>query len=112
MPKPLAALLGGAAGAVALVGILALCIWFCLSRTRTLSRTSDSGSSEPSSVQAGTSVGVELPLTGAASLPSESREARSFTLPEFALATNNFTHINSIGEGKLGRFIWVFFKME
>ncbi|KAK9113302.1 hypothetical protein Syun_020099 [Stephania yunnanensis] len=103
MSKTLAALLGGAAGAVALVGILALCIWFCLSRSRTLSRTSDSGSSEPSSVQAGTTVGgVELPLTGAASLPSQSREARSFTLPELALATNNFTHINSIGEGKFG----------
>ncbi|KAK9168945.1 hypothetical protein Syun_001085 [Stephania yunnanensis] len=54
------------------------------------------------SESAGTSVGVELPLKGAASLPSESREARSFTLLELALATNNFTHINSIGEGKFG----------
>ncbi|KAK9089965.1 hypothetical protein Sjap_023142 [Stephania japonica] len=102
MSKTLAALLGGAAGALALVGILALCIWFCLSRTRRrLSRTSESGSSEPS-VQVGTSVGVELPLTGTASLPSESREARSFTLAELALATNNFTNINLIGEGKFG----------
>ena len=47
MSSTLAAIFGGAAGAVALVGI-AILIWFCLSRQRNVSRTSETGSSDPS----------------------------------------------------------------
>ena len=48
MSTPLAAIVGGAAGAVALVGIVILVIWFCLFRNRSVSRTSETGSSDPS----------------------------------------------------------------
>lgn len=47
MSRTLAAILGGAAGAVALVGIIILIIWFCLSH-RSVSRTSETNSSDPS----------------------------------------------------------------
>ena len=48
MSRTLAAILGGAAGAVALVGIVILITWFCLSHNRSVSRTSETGSSDPS----------------------------------------------------------------
>lgn len=48
MSRTLAAILGGAAGAVALVGILAITIWYCVCRGRNVSRTSETGSSDPS----------------------------------------------------------------
>lgn len=47
MSAPLAAILGGAAGAVALVGIIIILVGFCL-RNRSVSRTSETGSSDPS----------------------------------------------------------------
>lgn len=48
MSASLAAILGGAAGAVALVGIIITLVGFCLSRNRSVSRTSETGSSDPS----------------------------------------------------------------
>lgn len=48
MSASLAAILGGAAGAVALVGIIIILVGFCLSRNRSVSRTSETGSSDPS----------------------------------------------------------------
>lgn len=48
MSGPLAAIVGGAAGAVALVGIVVIFLWFCLLRNRSTSRTSETGSSDPS----------------------------------------------------------------
>lgn len=48
MSRTLAAILGGAAGAVALVGILVITIWYCVCRGRSVSRTSETGSSDPS----------------------------------------------------------------
>lgn len=48
MSRTLAAILGGAAGVVALVGIV-IFIWFCLSHKKSVSRTSETGSSDPSS---------------------------------------------------------------
>lgn len=41
-------ILGGAAGAVVLVSIIVLLICFCLSRQSSVSRTSETGSSDPS----------------------------------------------------------------
>ncbi|KAI3895236.1 hypothetical protein MKW92_001066 [Papaver armeniacum] len=97
MSKTLAAILGGAAGAVALVGII-IFLWFCLFRNKTISRTSESGSSDPS-VQVGRNVGTELSLRGGINLQSE---ARRFALEELAAATKNFSDINLIGNGKFG----------
>lgn len=48
MSGPRAAIIGGAAGAVALVGIVVIFLWFCLLRNRSISRTSETGSSDPS----------------------------------------------------------------
>jgi hypothetical protein len=48
MSISLAAIIGGAAGAVALVGISILLLWFCLFRQTSVSRTSETGSSDPS----------------------------------------------------------------
>lgn len=48
MSKSLAAILGGAAGGVALVVIILIVIWYCVFRGRNASRTSDTGSSDPS----------------------------------------------------------------
>ncbi|XAR58330.1 Non-specific serine/threonine protein kinase [Bertholletia excelsa] len=91
MSTSLAAILGGAAGAVAFVGIVIIVIWFCLFHGRSISRTSDTGSSDPS-VQAGRNVGVELTL----------REARRFPMEELSSATKNFSDKSLIGEGKFG----------
>ncbi|KAL5995726.1 hypothetical protein ACLOJK_025795 [Asimina triloba] len=98
MTKSLAALIGGAAGVVGLVGILVF-LWFCFRHNRSVSRTSETGSSDPS-LQVGQ--GVELPHAGAASLPANLRVARRFTLEELNLATKNFSNINLVGEGKFG----------
>ncbi|RXH69699.1 hypothetical protein DVH24_037483 [Malus domestica] len=91
MSASLAAILGGAAGAVALVGISILLIWFCISRSRSVSRTSETGSSDPS-VQVGRHGGVELSM----------RETRRFQMEELSLATKNFSDKNLIGQGKFG----------
>ncbi|KAB1201355.1 Nodulation receptor kinase [Morella rubra] len=90
MSGHLAAIIGGAAGAVAMVGIV-IVICFCISHKRTITRTSETGSSDPS-VQVGRHVGVELSL----------RETRRFEMEELSLATKNFSDKNLIGEGKFG----------
>ncbi|KAL6139360.1 hypothetical protein ACLB2K_057665 [Fragaria x ananassa] len=76
--------------AVALVGIIIILVEFCL-RNRSVSRTSETGSSDPS-VQVGTHGGVELSI----------RETRRFQMEELSLATKNFSDKNLIGEGKFG----------
>lgn len=122
MSRPLAAVVGGAAGAVALVGIVGLLMWFCLFHKRGVSRKSETVSSD-SSVQGniyfmrrplrttstmqqiigfvficffllGKHLGVELSVS--------LREARRFQLEELSLATKNFNDRNLIGEGKFG----------
>ncbi|CAJ1786923.1 unnamed protein product [Sphenostylis stenocarpa] len=89
MSSTLAAIFGGAAGAVALVGIVIL-LWFCLSRQRNVSRTSETGSSDPS--QVGRHGTIELPV----------RDTRRFEMEELSLATKSFSEKNLIGEGKFG----------
>ncbi|GAV91259.1 Pkinase_Tyr domain-containing protein [Cephalotus follicularis] len=88
MSGTLAAILGGAAGAMALVGIVIFLIWFCFFRKEIVSRTSETGSSDPS-VQVGRHE-VELSLS----------EARHFEMEELFVATKNFSDL--IGEGKFG----------
>ncbi|KAK8711025.1 hypothetical protein V6N13_146329 [Hibiscus sabdariffa] len=90
MSRNLAAILGGAAGAVALVVIVGLLIWFCLFHKRAVSRTSETGSSDPS--VEGRHIGIQLSVW----------EARHFELRELSLATKNFSDRNLIGEGKFG----------
>lgn len=91
MSRPLAAILGGAAGAVTLVGIVILIIWFCVCHRRSVSGNSESGSSEPT-VRSGRHVGLEMSL----------REARRFEMEELSMATKNFDDKNLIGVGKFG----------
>ncbi|XP_004231741.1 nodulation receptor kinase [Solanum lycopersicum] len=91
MSRTLAAIVGGAAGAVALVGILLLICCFCIFRKRFISTTSDTGSSDPS-VQVGKNAGVEL----------TSQDARRFHIEELSLATKGFSDKSLIGQGKFG----------
>lgn len=48
MSRTLAAIVGGAAAAVALLGVVILLTWFFLCNNRSVSRTSEVGSSDPS----------------------------------------------------------------
>ncbi|XP_051140257.1 putative serine/threonine-protein kinase isoform X2 [Andrographis paniculata] len=90
MATTLAAILGGAAGgAVALVGMIILVIWCRRSfHGRNVSRTSETGSSDPS-VQVGR---IEFTV----------RDARRFEMNELSLATKNFSDKSLIGQGKFG----------
>ncbi|XP_015971135.1 putative serine/threonine-protein kinase isoform X1 [Arachis duranensis] len=90
MSSSLAALLGGAAGAVALAGIVIILIWFCIFRKRSVSRTSETGSSDPS--QVGRHGTIELSI----------RDTRRFEMEELSGATKSFSDKNLIGEGKFG----------
>lgn len=91
MSKSLAAIVGGAAGGVALVGILVIVIWYCVFRHRNASRTSDTGSSDPS-VQVGRGGGIEFTV----------RDARIFAIDELLSATKSFSDKSLIGQGKFG----------
>ncbi|KAL8139946.1 hypothetical protein V2J09_005967 [Rumex salicifolius] len=92
MSWTLAEILGGAAGAVALVVIIAIAICCCFLKNRGVSRTSETGSSDPSSLRELRSGGIELSF----------REAKSFNLEELSLATKNFSSQSLIGAGKFG----------
>lgn len=48
MSATLAAIIGGAAGAVALVGIVIFLVWYFIFHNQTVSRTSETGSSDRS----------------------------------------------------------------
>ncbi|KAL9347723.1 hypothetical protein Peur_059089 [Populus x canadensis] len=89
MSRTLAAILGGAAGVMALVGVVIFLLW-CLSHKKSVSRTSETGSSE-TSVQ-GRHAGIELSL----------QEARRFEMEELSLSTKGFSEKNLMGSGKFG----------
>ncbi|CAM9003493.1 unnamed protein product [Rhodiola kirilowii] len=91
MSRTLAVIIGGAAGALIFVLIVILLVWFCVSRNRSISRTSETGSSDPS-IHVGRNVGLELSL----------RDARRFQMEELYMATKNFSEKNLIGIGKFG----------
>ncbi|KAJ6403843.1 hypothetical protein OIU84_012108 [Salix udensis] len=90
MSRTLAAILGGAAGVMALAGVAIFVLW-CLYHKKSVSRTSETGSSE-TSIQVGKHAGIEL----------SSQEARRFEMEELALATKGFSEKNLIGSGKFG----------
>lgn len=98
MSMTLAAALGSAAGALALVVILIFFIKYCFFR-RSNSRTSESNSSEPS-MQAGQS--VELSVQESTSYLPGVQGSRRFGLEELNLATKDFNDINLIGHGIFG----------
>ncbi|XP_077212324.1 putative leucine-rich repeat receptor-like protein kinase At5g49770 isoform X2 [Tasmannia lanceolata] len=100
MSKSLAALIGGVAGAITLVGIIVLFVWFCLFYNRSITRNSETSSSDPS--LRGLNVGTELSRRGGAPLSPNQREARHFVLEELSVATKNFSDVNLIGVGKFG----------
>ncbi|KAK4346147.1 hypothetical protein RND71_032486 [Anisodus tanguticus] len=91
MSRTLTAIVGGAAGAVAFVVIVVVILWFCIFHKRSISRTSETGSSDPS-VQVGKTAGVELTL----------RDARHFQIEELSSATKGFSGKSLIGQGKFG----------
>ncbi|GAB4847405.1 hypothetical protein Ancab_026463 [Ancistrocladus abbreviatus] len=73
------------------LGIIVILIWFCLFRSRKNSRTSETGSSDPS-LQVGRTGGIELSFRG----------VRYFDFEELSSATKNFSDQSLIGEGKFG----------
>ncbi|CAH8363641.1 unnamed protein product [Eruca vesicaria subsp. sativa] len=83
-----AAAIGVAVGALALIAVLLLVLWFCIFRRKNASET---GSSDPST-QEGTNVAMELSM----------RESRRFEMEELAQATKSFTNKSLIGTGKFG----------
>lgn len=97
----LPAIVGGVVGAVALVGITIAFVCFCLMRAKSFSsRTSETGSSEPS-VQVGWTKHDSSVVGGAISL-SDVQRARLFVLEELEHATKHFNQNNLIGQGGFG----------
>ncbi|KAM0033833.1 putative protein kinase RLK-Pelle-RLCK-IXa family [Helianthus debilis subsp. tardiflorus] len=90
MSRTLAAIVGGAAGAMVLLGFVILVTWFFFCNNRSVSRTSETDSSDPS--QVGRSQAVQIVI----------RETRRFEIDELSLATKNFSDKSLIGEGKFG----------
>ncbi|XP_076917153.1 proline-rich receptor-like protein kinase PERK1 [Bidens hawaiensis] len=90
MSRNLASIAGGAAGAMALIVFVVFVTWFFLCNNRSVARTSETDSSDPS--QAGRPQAVQLVI----------RETRQFEIDELSLATKNFSDKSLIGEGKFG----------
>lgn len=100
MSRTLAAALGGAAGAVALIAICIILVRHCLLNNRSNSRRSSETNSSDPSLQVGRN--VELTLTGGIAYTSDFQGARCFSLEELNLATKSFSDINLIGYGSFG----------
>lgn len=101
MSNSLAAVVGGAAGAIALVVILIGFIWFCMQQCKKFAnRNSDTGSSDPSALVEWNKGGASSSAAG----PSLSgpQGARQFTLEELQQATSHFSESNLIGHGSFG----------
>ncbi|CAN6548187.1 unnamed protein product [Malus baccata var. baccata] len=94
MPKPSAAVVGGAAGALALLAIVIAFVWFCRAHCKSFSnRTSETGSSDPSALVEWNRGG---PSSGARQGP------RVFTLEELDQATKHFDESSLLGYGSFG----------
>ncbi|KAL5785280.1 hypothetical protein ACOSQ2_007672 [Xanthoceras sorbifolium] len=101
MSRSVATIIGGAAGALAVLAILIGLVWFCKSQCKNVSnKNSETGSSDPSALVewnrgAGTSSAPEQPLFGP-------QGARQFTLEELETATKQFSESSLIGYGSFG----------
>ncbi|KAG6487747.1 hypothetical protein ZIOFF_056348 [Zingiber officinale] len=91
MSRTLAAALGGAAGAMTVLGLTVMFVYYCFLRNRSISKTSETNSSD-SSIQAGQNIET-----------AELHGTQCFTLEELNLATKNFDDINLIGYGLFGQ---------
>ncbi|KAH9288240.1 hypothetical protein KI387_032357, partial [Taxus chinensis] len=97
------AIVGGAVGCVVLVGIIIAFVYFCLMRAKRFSsRTSETGSSEPS-VHVEWVKGRESPLVAGAIPLLEVPQARVFTVAELEHATKQFTQNSLMGRGGFGQ---------
>ncbi|XP_020412382.1 probable serine/threonine-protein kinase PBL21 isoform X2 [Prunus persica] len=94
MSKPSAAIVGGAAGALALVAIVIGVVWFYKIHCKNLSnKNSETGSSDPSAI-------VEWSRGGPSS--GVRQGARLFTLEELDQATKHFDESSLLGYGSFG----------
>lgn len=94
MSKPSAAIVGGAAGALALVAIVIGVVWFYKTHCKNLSnKNSETGSSDPSAI-------VEWSRGGPSS--GVRQGARLFTLEELDQATKHFDESSLLGYGSFG----------
>ncbi|RVX22357.1 Proline-rich receptor-like protein kinase PERK9 [Vitis vinifera] len=101
MLKPYGAIVGGAAGVLALVAVVVGFVWFCKLQYKNFSnKNSETGSSDPSAPvewnrRGGPSSAAAPPLSGP-------QGARQFTMEELEQATKQFNESNLIGYGSFG----------
>ncbi|XP_034684791.1 serine/threonine-protein kinase-like protein ACR4 isoform X2 [Vitis riparia] len=101
MLKPYGAIVGGAAGVLALVAVVVGFVWFCKLQCKNFSnKNSETGSSDPSAPvewnrRGGPSSAAAPPLSGP-------QGARQFTMEELEQATKQFNESNLIGYGSFG----------
>ncbi|XP_021818709.1 proline-rich receptor-like protein kinase PERK3 isoform X2 [Prunus avium] len=108
MSKPSAAIVGGAAGALALVAIVIGVVWFYKTHCKNLSnKNSETGSSDPSAIvllithpPSSPTLSVEWSRGGPSS--GVRQGARLFTLEELDQATKHFDESSLLGYGSFG----------
>ncbi|URE29145.1 STYKc [Musa troglodytarum] len=101
MSSSIAAIVGAAAGGLALLVIIIGFLWFYILCCRTpANKSSETGSSDPSNpVEWGRRDRISCAGCG---LASEHQGARQFTLEELEEATKNFSESNIVGTGSFG----------
>ncbi|XP_010921753.1 probable serine/threonine-protein kinase At1g01540 [Elaeis guineensis] len=100
MSRSLAAMVGGAIGALAFLVIVTWFLWFCIFHRRILAnRSSETGSSDPPTIE--WSRGGRMSSAGGGHA-TEHQGARQFTFEELSQATNNFDECNLVGSGSFG----------
>ncbi|XP_064977233.1 putative serine/threonine-protein kinase isoform X1 [Musa acuminata AAA Group] len=101
MSSSIAAIVGAAAGGLALLAIIIGFLWFYILCCRTpANKSSETGSSDPSNpVEWGRR---DLISCAGCGLASEHQVARQFTLEELEEATKNFSESNIVGTGSFG----------
>nr|XP_018685507.1 PREDICTED: probable serine/threonine-protein kinase At1g01540 isoform X3 [Musa acuminata subsp. malaccensis] len=101
MSSSIAAIVGAAAGGLALLAIIIGFLWFYILCCRTpANKSSETGSSDPSNpVEWGRRDRISCAGCG---LASEHQGARQFTLEELEEATKNFSESNIVGTGSFG----------
>ncbi|PON80303.1 Tyrosine-protein kinase [Parasponia andersonii] len=102
MSKQTTTIVGGAAGAIALIAVVIGLVWFCKFHCKKSSNNnSETGSSDPSALVDWNRRGASS--SGAAPPPPFGPvEARQFTMQELEQATKKFNDSNLIGYGSFG----------
>ncbi|XP_038980549.1 proline-rich receptor-like protein kinase PERK8 isoform X2 [Phoenix dactylifera] len=100
MSRLLAAMVGGAIGALAFLVIVIWFLWFCILHRRTCAnRSSETGSSDPPTIE--WTRGGRITSAGGGHA-TEHQGARQFTFEELSQATKNFNESNLVGSGSFG----------